>query len=56
MGYVGTAFNGFQDQKGSDVRTVEGELKEALGYNFPCAGRTDKVLLHHLLENVSIYQ
>lgn len=43
VGYVGTAYTGFQDQKGHNVRTVEGDLKAALGENFPCAGRTDKV-------------
>ena len=43
---MGTAFAGFQDQKGNNVRTVEGELKSALEQNFPCAGRTDKVCLY----------
>jgi len=51
FGYVGTAFQGFQRQAGTSLRTVEGEivraLREAGGFStgdlcFRSAGRTDR--------------
>jgi len=42
IGYVGTQYFGFQHQKGINVKTVEGDLKNILGGVVYGAGRTDR--------------
>eukprot|EP01034_Spumella_vulgaris_P027331 gene27331-34032_t len=43
IGYDGSQYNGFQQQKGAEgVRTVQDDLLKALGRSSTAAGRTDK--------------
>ena len=46
IGYAGTAYQGYQSQgrTSTSVRTVEDDVREALGRSIVGAGRTDKVL------------
>lgn len=42
IGYDGNQYNGYQQQKGSDVRTVEDDLDLAFKRKLIASGRTDK--------------
>lgn len=42
IGYVGTEFYGYQMQNGSNVTTVEGDIRDVIGKSGYAAGRTDR--------------